>query len=267
MQPGVNVEIDGVVATITFNRPKTLNAITAEDYDAFAEALYAVDQREDVLVTIWQATGRFFCAGTDVTQQAGEEANTVRKMYLSRVARGMTDTTRALSSHRKLLVAAVHGPALGIAAAFLGHFDFIYCLPDAYLSLPFTFLGIITESGSSVTFVRRLGIAKANEALILGKKLTAQELLESRFVNKIFPKQPLEAFQAAVKKQVQDDLDSLEPSAVLQVKSLIRYACEEQNSIDSANLRESYAQAARLAGGIPRERFAQIARKEIKHKL
>lgn len=73
MHPGVNVEISKGVATITFNRPKSLNAITAEgvlfpsirvgcrmangvsvDYDAFSEALYAIDKRDDVTVTIWQ---------------------------------------------------------------------------------------------------------------------------------------------------------------------------------------------------------------------
>lgn len=63
------------IATITFNRPDTLNAITEEgglqpitpllcsnasfrtDYDAFATALRDIDKRDDVLVTIWQ--GRF----------------------------------------------------------------------------------------------------------------------------------------------------------------------------------------------------------------
>ena len=129
-----------------------------------------------------------------------------------------------------------------------------------------------------------MGIAKANEVLILGRKMTSQDLLESRFVkcvsrpllspvfthlcgSKIFADQSVESFHAAVHKHVQSDLDGLEPSAVLQVKQLIRTGLNEQNNIDAANLRESYAQATRLASGIPRERFAKIARKEVKHKL
>lgn len=129
-----------------------------------------------------------------------------------------------------------------------------------------------------------MGIAKANEVLMLGRKMTSQDLLDYRFVkyalsssplsvrtytfsSKIFPDQPVESFHAAVRKHVLADLEGLDHSAVLQVKQLVRTALNEQNNIDAANLRESYAQAERLASGAPRERFAQIARKEVKHKL
>lgn len=71
---------------------------------------------------------------------------------------------------------------MGIAAALLGHFDFIYSMPNAWLSVPFTFLGIVAEGGSSVTFVNRMGLAKANEVLIWGKKKEAQELYECGFI-------------------------------------------------------------------------------------
>ncbi|KAF7793032.1 hypothetical protein EIP86_004137 [Pleurotus ostreatoroseus] len=289
MKPGVNVDISQGIATITFNRPKSLNAITNEDYNDFAEALWAIDKRSDVLVTVWQgerifeaavsppelmksrtATGRMFCAGTDVgaagTKKEGEKT-TMRETFLTRVARANTDPSKALASHSKLLVAALNGPVFGIAAAFLGHFDFIYCVPEAYLSVPFTFLGIISEAGSSVTFARRMGVAKANEVLMFGKKMTAQELVDCGFVNKIFPSQAPESFHAAVRKHVHAELDSLEPTAVLGVKQLVKRAFQESNDPDAAIMRESYAQAERISSGIPAQRFAAIARKEIRHKL
>lgn len=78
----VRVDIADGIATITFDRPEALNAITVKDYDAFSEALLEIDKRPDVLVrpshpletgrasnlthcaqvTVWQATGRWFCA-------------------------------------------------------------------------------------------------------------------------------------------------------------------------------------------------------------
>ena len=78
----VKVDIADGIATITFDRPSALNAITVEDYDAFSEALLEIDKRPDVLVrqfhllgarimcdlvhclqaTVWQATGHWFCA-------------------------------------------------------------------------------------------------------------------------------------------------------------------------------------------------------------
>lgn len=136
-----------------------------------------------------------------------------------------------------------------------------------WLSVPFTFLGLVAEAGSSVTFRNRMGAAKANEVLIFGKKKEAQELLECGFINKIFPEQPVPSFHAAVRKHVLSELEGLDPSAALGVKQLIKAGLNDQHNLDSVNLRESYGQAERFEGGIPVERFAKIARKEIKHKL
>lgn len=43
-------------------------------------------------------------------------------------------------------------------------------------------LGLTAEGGSSVTFIQRMGVAKAKEALYLGKRLSAQELKACGFV-------------------------------------------------------------------------------------
>jgi Delta3-Delta2-enoyl-CoA isomerase len=48
---GVQVNIADGIATITFDRPQALNAITADDYEAFAEALFDIDKRPDVSVS------------------------------------------------------------------------------------------------------------------------------------------------------------------------------------------------------------------------
>ncbi|TDL27508.1 ClpP/crotonase [Rickenella mellea] len=258
--------LDGI-ATLMFNRPRTLNAITAEDYEKLAEVLREVDSRTDVIATVLQANGKWFCAGTDVKASKqtadGPSTTTTRQAFLSSVVKSNTDCSRALYSHSKVLIAALNGPVM----AFLGLFDFVYCMPNAWLSVPFTFLGIISECGSSVSFVNRMGLSKANEALIFGKKMDAQELLQCGFVNKIFPQQSAESFHEAVRTYLLQQLDGLDPTAVLTVKRLIQYGINEKNSKDGTNLRESYEQAARFASGIPAERFGRIARKELKHKL
>ncbi|KAL5511838.1 hypothetical protein ACEPAH_5056 [Sanghuangporus vaninii] len=261
----LTTDVSGGIATLTFNRPETLNAITSEDYTVLAEELRRIDTRDDVVVTLLQATGRWFCAGTDIKPQAQdyESLVTVRDSFVGRVVQPNTDVSRALYSHSKILVAALNGPVM----AFLGHFDFIYCVSDAWLSVPFSFLGIISEAGSSVSFVNRMGLSKANEALIFGKKIEAEELLACGFVTKIFPRQSCESFHAAVRKYLEGQLEGLDPTAVLKIKELIQYGINEKNSKDGTNLRESYAQAERFASGIPMERFSKVATKEIKHKL
>ncbi|KAK7693613.1 hypothetical protein QCA50_003182 [Cerrena zonata] len=140
--------------------------------------------------------------------------------------------------------------------------DLFSCIADADIMA-----GIITEGGSSVSFTRRMGAARAREALIFGKKLTSDVLLECGFVNKIFPEQPVEAFHASVRAHILSELDGLDKTATLQVKQLLKAGEAAQNDPDATNLRESYAQAERLSTEIPKERFAKLARKEIKHKL
>ncbi|KAJ3786593.1 ClpP/crotonase-like domain-containing protein [Lentinula aff. detonsa] len=273
----LSVNVSDGIATITMNRPKSFNAITVEDYDAFANALREIDRRDDVLLTVWQATGKWFCAGTDVMGRSlpniGPQTetlptdNNLREMFLKRIAHTTTDCGQALYSHSKILVAALNGPVMGIAAAFLGYFDFIFAVADAWLSVPFTFLGIISEGGSSVSFINRMGPARANEVLIWGKKKTAQELVACNFINEIFPSKSAEEFHADVLAHLKQQLEGLDPAAVLAVKKLLRAGLNEKNDPNAVNLRESYAQAERFASGVPERQFGRIARKEIRHKL
>ena len=53
----------------------------------------------------------------------------------------------------------------------------------------------------------------------------------------------------------------------MRVKELMKIGFNEVNNLDAVNLRESYAQAERLSGGVALERFGKIARKELRHKL
>jgi len=105
--------------------------------------------------------------------------------------------------------------------------------------------------------------------------------------SKIFPQQDAESFHAEVRKLLLSELEGLDPSALLVMRSLIRRGLHEKNDPDAVNLRESYgmlliitwsrnenspthfhsAQAERFASGIPHGRFFKIANKEIKHKL
>jgi len=258
----VKVDIADGIATITLDRPESLNAITVEDYDALGEALLEIDQRPDVVATVWQATGRWFCAGTDVGRGEGDPNPSDFKVF-QRQARGNTHVSWALYKHSKILIACLNGPVL----AFLGHFDLIYAVENAWLCVPFTFLGLVAEAGSSVTFVNKMGLAKANEVLLLGHKQSAQELLRINFVQKLFPSQPAESFHKAVREHIKQELDGLNPVTLIKMKAIIQAGINEKNDKDGVNLRESYAQVERFRSGVPDQQFRRLSTKEIKHKL
>lgn len=73
----------------------------------------------------------------------------------------------AVYRHSKILVAAMNGPVIGLSAALLGYFDFIFSVDDAYFLTPFSAISLVCEGGSSQSLVQRMGLAKANECALL----------------------------------------------------------------------------------------------------
>lgn len=192
----------------------------------------------------------------------------VRRETLKSFVVNNLEITNAFYTHPKILITALNGPAVGLSAALISLSDFVYAAPHAFLLTPFTSLGLVAEGGASRAFVQRLGISKANEALIMSKRITAEELLQVGFVNKIFDtgKDEQERFLEEVLKEVEDRLgDHLNSDSLLKVKALIRKP--EREIMDQQNLAEVFGGLERFAAGIPQEEFRKIASGEKRHKL
>jgi len=122
--------------------------------------------------------------------------------------------------------------------------------------------------------VLSVGLARANEVLLAGKKLSAEELLQCNFVkyvhppqapsrrrklttvlsnvfSEIIPAQSTDAFHAIVRERVQTMVQTADPVALLATKRLIRTGVMEKNDPDGVNMRESLEQSKRLGSGVP----------------
>jgi Delta3-Delta2-enoyl-CoA isomerase len=186
---------------------------------------------DDIRITVLTGTGRFFSAGADVTTTRpgggeGVDKDQARQDILRSFVANNLDITRAFYTHPKILVTALNGPTVGLSAAIVAHSDFIYAAPHAFLLTPFSSLGLVAEGGASVAFVMRLGIAKANEALIMSKKITCEEMLRCGFVNKVFKgkdQNDAAGFLKQVLDEVEDRLgEHLNQDSLLKIKELIR---------------------------------------------
>ena len=173
--------------------------------------------------------------------------------------------TRAFYLHPKILITALNGPVIGLTAALIAHSDFIFCTAASYLLTPFTSLGLVTEGAASKAFVERMGIAKANEALIMSKRIPADELLQAGFVNKIFESSG-DAFQKQVLEEIEGRLGGhLNSESLLRVKELIRRPTRD--AMERANVEEVFGGVRRFASGVPQEEFRRIGSGEKRHKL
>lgn len=208
-------------------------------------------------------------SGADVSiSRAHPEGTDVRREFLRSFVANNLEITNAFYTHPKILITALNGPAVGLSAALIALSDFIYATPHTFLLTPFTSLGLVAEGGTSRAFVQRLGISKANEALIMSKRITAEELLQVGFVNKIFDtgKDEQEKFLEEVLKEVDDRLgDHLNSDSLLKVKALIRKP--ERDILDQQNLAEVFGGLERFVAGVPQKEFRKIASGEKRHKL
>ncbi|KAE8148467.1 ClpP/crotonase [Aspergillus avenaceus] len=260
------------IAIITLNQPEKLNALAPELYYELGERLREVDKREDITITVITGTGRFFSAGADVkANRADGIFNGARQSLTRSFLVNNLDITNTFAHHSKILVAALNGPAIGLSAALIAMSDFIYAAPHTFLLTPFSSLGLVAEGGSSRAFVERLGIAKANEALIMSKRITCDELVGAGFVNKVISApsgrtDDSAGFLGRVLEEVKERLgEHLSQSSLLKIKELIRRP--EREVLDRQSQLEAFAGLERFLSGKPQEEFRRVASGEKKHKL
>lgn len=113
-----------------------------------------------------------------------------------------------------------------------------------------------------------MGLAKANEALIMSKRLTVEELVQCGYVNKVFNTQKEESdkFLELVLKEVDERLgEHLVPDSLVKIKALIRKPYREV--LDAQGVAEVYGGLEVFMSGVPQEEFRKIASGEKKHKL
>ncbi|KAI1501003.1 3,2-trans-enoyl-CoA isomerase [Biscogniauxia marginata] len=272
----INVSYAGRVATITIDNDKKLNALTADGYYAIAKALREIAKRDDIYITILTGKGRYFSAGADVSIGARKPASSgggggdgdIYREWLRGFVANNLDVTRAFTQHPKILVAALNGPAVGLSAALVASADFVYAAPHAFLLTPFSSLGLVAEGGASRALVQRLGVAKANEALIQSRRIPCAELVAAGFVNRVFDCAvgDSDAFLSRVRREVNERMgDHLVGESLLGIKELIRRP--EREILDRQNVAEVFAGLERFMSGVPQEEFRKLASGEKRHKL
>lgn len=208
-------------------------------------------------------------SGADVSiTKATPPASEAHRHWLQTFVAFNINATQAFFSHPKILVAALNGPVIGLSAALVSFADFVYITPQTFLLTPFSSLGLVAEGGASRALVQRLGPSKANEALIMSKRISAEELAQTGYANKVFQvaKGESDKFRELVLKEVDDRLgEHLIGESLTGIKKLIREP--EMDVLERQSAREAFAGLDRFVKGVPQEEFRKIASGEKRHKL
>jgi enoyl-CoA hydratase len=174
---------DGHVATVTINRPDTLNALNAAALDELRRAL--LDLRHDTGVGALVITGagpKAFVAGADIRELAALDPAAARA--LAERGQHVFDLVERLG---KPVVAAVNGFALGGGCELALACTLRVAAETARLGQPEINLGLIPGYGGTQRLARLVGRGRALEMLLTGDPIDAQEAWRIGLVNRVVP--------------------------------------------------------------------------------
>jgi 2-(1,2-epoxy-1,2-dihydrophenyl)acetyl-CoA isomerase len=180
---GLRVEVDGPVATLTLDRPESLNALTVPIKVALREALGSIDRHRAVRAVILTGAGRAFCAGQDLAERESPDAAPLDVEVRER----FNPIIRAIRSMGQPVIAAVNGVAAGAGASLTFACDLRIAAEEARFVLAFGRIGLIPDSGATWFLPRLVGPAKAAELALVGEPLDAAEALRLGLVSNVVP--------------------------------------------------------------------------------
>jgi len=217
---GITVEVqnDGI-CTIWFDRPQRKNAITTDMMVLLPKALQYAAQRKDVVVTVISGKGDFYCSGNDLSNfLPGPNTTFDPKEMAGRARDNVLALVSAFIDFPKVLVAAVNGPAIGVAVTTMLLCDLVYASDNATFHTPFVALAQSAEAASSFLFPYMMGLPKANDLLLCGRRLDAKEAFERNMLTAVIP---ASEFHKEVRRRC-EELAKFSPNVLAQNKKIVR---------------------------------------------
>ena len=198
----LHLEIEGVRATLRFNRPAHYNALNELMSRELLQALQVVQEQESLRVLVLKGQGKAFHAGGDV--KAFREAEAGISGY---VRRTVTDFHAFINELIRLplpVVCAVNGVAAGAGFSIAMAGDVVIASTAARFTVAYSKLGASPDGGLSHFLVRLVGVRRAMDLYLSNRILNAAEALELGLVSRVVPADDFEAeVEAAVESLAQ----------------------------------------------------------------
>jgi 2-(1,2-epoxy-1,2-dihydrophenyl)acetyl-CoA isomerase len=175
---GVDYECQDGVARLHLNRPERLNAVNTSLTE---ELLAAVDQAADARVVVLAGRGRAFCAGHDLKEPLPVENALDTRRRLERIQ----DVTRRIRNFPGIVIAAVHGYALGAGCEFALGCDLIVADTTAQFGFPEVSVGLSVTGGISALLPKLVGLPRAKEMLLLSERIPAADAAALGLINRV----------------------------------------------------------------------------------
>ncbi len=177
---------------VSLNRPEVLNSFDEEMGLAFIEALGAAADPAVRCVVI-AGEGRAFCAGEDLRALSGDYERGEAPDLGDILRRRYIPAIKAILELEKPVIAAVNGTAAGAGVSLVLACDYRVMSEDAALVLAFVGAGLVPDAGATWLLPKYVGVGRALELSMTGRKVASREALELGLVSEVVPSDDFDA--------------------------------------------------------------------------
>jgi len=177
----IRFDIEGGVATITLHRPEASNAFSGPMGEGLGRAYRACDEDDAVRAVVLTGAGPAFCVGADMS--AGE-ATFAKQDAASFSAAGVDPPAWLV---RKPVIAAVNGHAIGIGLTLALQCDLRILAAEGKYGVLQVRRGMMPDGYSHWTLPRLVGIERAADLLLTGRKLSGEEAGAIGIASRVLP--------------------------------------------------------------------------------
>ena len=240
----IGYDVDQGVATITFNRPEKMNALTPAMLQLFFRAVRRAAADPESRVIVITGSGRGFCAGLDlsVIGTGGSSDAPLPDEVIAPVQWGDDvgpDLSRFFSggwneliTSRKPTIAAINGPAFGWGFILALHCDIRFASQSAIMNATFARLGVPAEKGSGWLLARLIGSARALDLLYSARRIDGVEAERLGIVNRVLADDALVDHVNAYARQI---ASFAAPRALAAMKAQVWSALDDPYNVGFAD--------------------------------
>ena len=187
--PALLIERAGPIATLTFNRPASRNALSPDMRTLLRNAMLELESADEVRCLVLQGAGEHFMAGGDLKAIAGvidQPPAALGGQFLLR----LHDLNAIMISMRRMakpIIASVAGATAGAGVSLALAADLIIADESAFFTLAYCHLGTTPDGGASFQLPRTVGIKKAMEIALLGERFDARTAHRIGMINFLVP--------------------------------------------------------------------------------
>lgn len=232
MNDAVLYAVENGVATITLNRPTSLNSMNDGLIDGLHACLDQVEKDDNVRAVVLTGNGKAFCAGGDLPFLNSIATNGEKRAFIAKVG----NVAKRITTIEKPFIAMINGVTAGAGVNLMLACDLVYATNKAKFAQSFSKVGLIPDCGGLYFLPKCTGVLRAKELMFTADLIDAPTAEKYNMVNHLCDDETLKETTYAMAKRLAE-------SAPLSIALIKKYLNNTALTLDEVLAFEESTQA------------------------